>query len=160
MLRVRTPPLHTAQVIHEPLRTGFEVDKDFVPERDMIVAGRFQVIPCFAPASPLLRPTSSRNGHTQRLRAIHNHLFAPRKADGGVQHGLPCAARLVLTCFLPAVFSICSPVSGGRVPGRGGVQHGHPVQGPGVGERKGPRRKKRLRPARVSVDAFASRLLF
>jgi hypothetical protein len=25
------------------MRTGFEVDKDFVPERDMLVAGRFQV---------------------------------------------------------------------------------------------------------------------
>mmetsp|Transcript_4904 Transcript_4904/g.6348 ORF Transcript_4904/g.6348 Transcript_4904/m.6348 type:complete len:561 (+) Transcript_4904:73-1755(+) len=31
------------KVIHEPMRTGFEVDKDFVPERDMLVAGRFQV---------------------------------------------------------------------------------------------------------------------
>ena len=31
------------KVIHAPLKTGFEVDKDFVPERDMIVAGRFQV---------------------------------------------------------------------------------------------------------------------
>ena len=36
-------PIHYHQVIHEPLRTGFEVDKDFVPERDVIVAGRFQV---------------------------------------------------------------------------------------------------------------------
>jgi hypothetical protein len=25
------------------MRTGFEVEKDFVPERDMVIGGRFQV---------------------------------------------------------------------------------------------------------------------
>ena len=31
------------KVIHTPMRTGFEVDKDFVPERGIVIAGRFEV---------------------------------------------------------------------------------------------------------------------
>ena len=31
------------KIVHEPMKTGFEVEKDFVPERDMVIGGRFQV---------------------------------------------------------------------------------------------------------------------